>query len=63
MLEPQLIRLPQVMQLTTLSRTEIYRRVKEGTFPAQRRISHKMAVWRKAEVDRWVEQALGLAEH
>lgn len=50
-----LLRLPQVIELTTLSRSEIYRQIQAGTFPKQIRLSHKRAVWRAAEVQGWLE--------
>lgn len=55
----RLMRVTDVMEVTKLSRAEIYRRVKAGTFPRQTRISHRVAAWAKSEVDRWVAQRLG----
>lgn len=56
----QMIRLPEVSRITSLSRTHIYRLMSAQDFPQQRRISHRVAVWSKAEVDRWVDEKLGL---
>ena len=50
----RLIRLPEVIQITSLSRTQIYRLIAAGTFPKQRRISHKVAAWRQSDVAAWV---------
>jgi len=36
--EPQLVRLPTVIALVGLSRAEIYRRTKDGSFPAPVRL-------------------------
>jgi len=52
------IRLPEVRKRTGLSKTEIYRQAKLGTFPASRRVSHKVAVWSGSAVDLWVAQKL-----
>lgn len=49
------LRLPDVMRLTTLSSSEIYRQIQAGTFPKQIRLSHKRAVWRAADVRGWLE--------
>ena len=46
----RLIRLPEVIQITSLSRTQIYRLIAAGTFPKQRRISHKVAAWKESEI-------------
>ena len=50
----RLIRLPEVIQITSLSRTQIYRLIAAGTFPKQSRISHKVAAWRQSDVAAWV---------
>lgn len=52
------IRLPEVQRRTSLSRSEIYRRVQKGTFPRQRRISAKVAVWIESEVRAWMDEQL-----
>lgn len=51
-----LIRLEQVIERTCLSRSAIYRRVSAGTFPKQRRLSHKVAAWSQEEISRWIKQ-------
>jgi len=50
----RLIRLPDVVRLTSMSRTQIYRMISAGTFPKQRRISHKVAAWRQSDVLQWI---------
>lgn len=52
------LRLPQVLELTGYSKAEIYRRIQAGTFPRQRRKSHKCAVWSRNEVTDWVQRFL-----
>ena len=51
----RLIRLPEVIQITSISRTQIYRLIAAGTFPKQRRISHKVAAWKESEIAAWVD--------
>ena len=51
----RLIRLSEVIQITSISRTQIYRLIAAGTFPKQRRISHKVAAWKESEIAAWVE--------
>lgn len=53
-----MLRLPKVQELTGLSRSEIYRRIQSGAFPAQRRMSHRLAVWAASEINAYVEQTL-----
>ncbi|KVK49537.1 hypothetical protein L905_19310 [Agrobacterium sp. TS43] len=49
-----LMRVTDVSKVTTLSRAEIYRRVKAGTFPAQTRISHRFSAWNRSDVEKWI---------
>ncbi|MES0042263.1 AlpA family phage regulatory protein [Mesorhizobium sp. M0091] len=55
MSEPDhIIRLRTVLARTGLSRSTIYRKIAEGTFPAQIKISINGAGWRESDVNRWV---------
>lgn len=49
------LRLPEVRDLTGLSKSEIYRRIKAGAFPSQRRISSRVAIWPESAVKAWVQ--------
>ena len=50
----RLIRLPEVIQITSLSRTQIYRLIAAGTFPKPHRLSHKVATWKESEIAAWL---------
>lgn len=54
----RIIRLNTVLDRTGLSRSTIYRKIAEGTFPAQLRISIHGAGWRESEINRWVEDPM-----
>ncbi|HCW0510195.1 MAG: AlpA family phage regulatory protein [Xanthobacteraceae bacterium] len=55
MREPdRIIRLKTVLARTGLSRSTIYRKIGEGTFPPQIRISTNGAGWRESDINRWV---------
>lgn len=49
-----LLRLPQVQTRVPLSRSKIYQLIRDGEFPKQVRISHKVAAWKESEIDAWV---------
>lgn len=51
----RIIRLKTVLGRTGLSRSTIYRKIAEGTFPPQIRISVNGAGWKESDIDRWVE--------
>ncbi len=50
----RIIRLKTVLTRTGLSRSTIYRKIAEGTFPAQLKISTNGAGWRESDINRWV---------
>lgn len=51
-----LIKLPTVKQRTTLSTSEIYRRIEAGTFPAQVRLGAKAVAWLEHEINAWIDE-------
>lgn len=55
----RIVRLTTILARTGLSRSTIYRKISEGTFPAQIRISINGAGWRESDVDRWVADPVG----
>ncbi|WP_419716293.1 helix-turn-helix transcriptional regulator [Brevundimonas aurantiaca] len=61
MVEPhpgRLLRLPEVLSMTGIgSKTDLYRRIRNGAFPASRRLSHRVAIWSESEVSEWIGQA------
>ena len=51
-----LIKLPEVKRRTTLSTSEIYRRLEAGTFPRQIKLGAKAVAWLEHEVSAWINQ-------
>jgi prophage regulatory protein len=51
----RLMRLKEVLELTSLRRATLYNKIKEGTFPRQVRISARGAAWREAAIRAWLE--------
>lgn len=50
----RIVRLKTVLDRTGLSRSTIYRKINEGTFPRQIPISINGAGWRESEINRWI---------
>lgn len=48
------LRLPQVLELTGLGRDSVYRYIREGRFPVQRRITDRASAWRSDEIEAWM---------
>ena len=52
------MRLPQVKELTCLSKSSIYRLMGEGEFPKQVALGARSVVWVKSQIDDWCESKL-----
>ncbi|MCP1470913.1 prophage regulatory protein [Sphingobium sp. OAS761] len=58
----RIIRMKTVLARTGLSRTTLYRKMGEGTFPRQVKISVHGAGWRESAVNRWIADPAGYRE-
>ena len=50
-----MLRLGEVMRLTGLSKTTIYRRYRDGTFPRPLKLGPQSIGWRRGEILEWIE--------
>jgi predicted DNA-binding transcriptional regulator AlpA len=57
----RLLRLPEVLRVTGLSRSEWYRRNANGTAPSRIKLGERCSAWVESEVTEWVEARV--AEH
>lgn len=57
--QPQhrLIRRPEVLKRVALSRSSIYARIQEGTFPSPIKMGHSSG-WVESEVQAWIEKQI-----
>lgn len=51
----RIIRLKTVLARTGLSRSTMYRKISEGTFPSQVKISVHGTGWRESAINRWID--------
>lgn len=51
-----LIKIQDVIVLTSLSRATIYRMMAEGEFPRSAKISKNRIAWEEAAINKWVKQ-------
>ena len=51
----RIVRMKAVLARTGLSRSTIYRKIAEGTFPPRIKISINSAGWRESDISRWIE--------
>jgi prophage regulatory protein len=54
-IEHQIIKLPSVINITGISRTSIYNRIEEGTFPKQINLGERSVGWVKSEILEWID--------
>jgi prophage regulatory protein len=52
---PAFYRLRDVMRITALSRSTIYRRVAEGRFPAPVHLGGRASAWQCASLQLWID--------
>ena len=57
-MEQRILRLPAVKLLTGLSRSTIYLRMSEGSFPKQVNLGSRAVGWISSEIDHWIEEKL-----
>ena len=57
--ESMLLTLRQVCEMTKMSKSTIYRKVAEGTFPRAIRLGPRTVRWRRWEVEGWIASRPG----
>lgn len=50
------LRLNKVLEITGLTRSTLYRKIDQGTFPRQVRISSRCTAWRESAVEEWLRK-------
>ena len=51
----KLMRLDEALEETRMGKTKLYKLVKEGRFPPQRRLGDGSSVWVGIEIDYWID--------
>ena len=60
-LQTKLLRLPRVKESTGLSKSSIYARIAEGTFPKQISIGPRLVVWVESDIQNWIAEQVSAA--
>ena len=55
-LQHKFLRLPQVKAITGLSKSTIYARISEGTFPEQIPLGPRLVVWVESDIQKWIAE-------
>ena len=56
MASDKLLRLPEVLNATGLSKSTIYARISEGTFPKQIPLGPRIVVWVESDIQKWIAE-------
>ena len=56
--QDRILRIRAVLQRTGLSRTTMYRKMQNGTFPKNIQISTRCAGWRESAVNEWMKNPM-----
>jgi prophage regulatory protein len=57
----KLLRLTQVKSVTGLSKSTIYARIAEGTFPKQIPLGPRLVVWVESDIQNWIAEQVSAA--
>jgi prophage regulatory protein len=58
----RILRMRTVLERTGLSRSTLYRKMRDGTFPSQVRISEHCCGWRESAINRWIADPVAHTE-
>lgn len=59
----KIIRLPEVKELTGLSRSTIYSRMAEKSFPSSISLGDRAVGWIESEIEEWIESRISLSRN
>ena len=59
--EARFLRLPEVKEMTAISRSSIYRQIAAGTFPKQIQIGSNQVVWVTHQIEDWIDSRIAAA--
>lgn len=57
-MDKKILRLPQVKARVGLGHTNIYNRIKAGTFPAPVSLGARAVGWLSTDIDEWIDQCV-----
>ncbi|WP_415355640.1 AlpA family transcriptional regulator [Halioglobus sp. Uisw_031] len=58
----RILRLPEVIHKTGLSRSSIYLKIGESAFPTPVHLGPRMVGWRQGDIDAWIDKLSCLAK-
>lgn len=59
----RLIKLPEVMEKTALSKASIYRKMKKAEFPERVTLEGRAVGWLEEDIDVWITRTVMMSHH
>jgi prophage regulatory protein len=59
----KILKLPDVMEATALSRSSIYAFIQKGIFPRPCRLGERAVGWKSDEISAWIESRTAGGDH
>ncbi len=50
----KLLRLPEVLEIVGLGKTNLYGKLKRGEFPAPLRLGKRAIAWKQSDIQEWI---------
>ncbi|CAI8342349.1 MAG: Uncharacterised protein [Gammaproteobacteria bacterium] len=51
----RLVRLPEVLAITGLRRSTIYKLIAQGDFPAPYKLTRRAVAWKQSDINEWTD--------
>lgn len=62
-MDPIFLRIQDVVKMTSLSRSSIYRMINDGEFPRQVSVGTRQVRWHRQEILDWCEEKIAHSQH
>ena len=59
----QILKLPEVVKISGLARSTIYKLISENRFPKQIKLTSFSSGWIKSEIDHWIDERIVLSRN
>lgn len=59
----QILKLPDVIKVTGLARSTVYKLISEDSFPKQIKLTSFSSGWIKSEVDQWIDERIAFSRN
>jgi prophage regulatory protein len=58
----KMLRLPSVIELTGLSRSSIYLRMKNNAFPQSISLGERAIAWLESDIEQWIDERISVSK-